>query len=108
MWVTVKKDTNYSLQLILIPQNNAKIASRRDDDKFDSQNTSSLPINVTSPQSMKLRRLLPQVMQNVKRSQSLREWRKDELDALFQDRQPSPSGSTLAGIFPRRRRRYFG
>ena len=57
---------------------------------------------------MKVRRLLPQVMQNITRSQSLRDWRKDKSDALFQDRQSSPSGSMLVGIFPRRRRRYLG
>ena len=108
MWVTVKEDTNDSLQLISILQNDAKRASSCDDDKFNSRNAPSSPINVTSPQSTRLRKLLPQVMQNVKRSQSLREWRREELDALFQDRQPSPSGSTLVGIFPRRRRRYFG
>jgi hypothetical protein len=106
------KDLNHSLRLIRILQKSTNdLASERRDDPFDSQNLSFSATKVSSPRSMELRMPLPPETQHIRRSQSLRGWRKVNSDAMNENSRLSHSGSTLAGrlgLVPNLYRRYFG
>ncbi|KAF8489479.1 hypothetical protein F5888DRAFT_1808828 [Russula emetica] len=79
-----------------------QLATQRDDPRSDCESSSSSTVKMSLSPSTEIATPLPQITQLKRRNQSMREWRKGRLDALYETSSTSTLAGT-AGLIPKSR-----